>query len=115
MMRDIDALVASLIGEPAEEIQRSLMAAASGAEHWKLRPYGRSKETRERQERRRGGARPYAAFASGALFMLFYSDGRRPVDVPTHDFEKLRPLVEDMVARGLRPPEFLRAFDSAGA
>ena len=114
-MCDIDALVASLIGEPAEEIQRSLMAAAGRAEHGKSRLYGRSKETRERQERRRSGGRPYATFASGALFMLFYSDGRRPVDVPAHDFEKLRPLVEDMVARGLRPPEFLRAFDPTGA
>ena len=114
-MYDIDSLVAALIGEPVEEIQRSLMAAAGGAEHRKFGLYGRSKETRGRQERRRGEARPYAAFASGALFMLFYSDGRRPVGVSAHDFEKLRPLVEDMVARGLRPPEFLRAFDPADA
>jgi hypothetical protein len=44
------------------------------------------------------------------LQSVIYSGSWRPADVPARDFEKSRPLAEDMVARGVRAASFLAAF-----
>lgn len=104
-MQDIDVLVASLVGKSTGEILIALNTAAGAADRPRR---GRHAAALARDAE----ALRYAGFAKGALFALFHAPGRAPAGVSAGDFDKLRPLVENLIARKLAPAEWLRMFEA---
>ena len=106
---DIDALIGSLVGKSYREILAGLDSATEL--HARLRQERRTQarpadEATEAAEAEAADVtRHYSAFAAGALFFLLYAKRTGPDFVPAgvrpSDFRKLRPLVEDMAARGM--------------
>lgn len=92
---DVDELVRSLIGRPLGEILEQLNGAAAVHEHW-LRM---SRKQRDAYE----GTYEYAAFAKAARWYLLDAPGNVPSNAERVGFGRIRPLLEDMVARGIAP------------
>ena len=61
--------------------------------------------------KRNAGALDYAEFLKGVIFFL--SSGTRPGGLTHHQFMSLRPLVEDMVSRGIYHKNILAVFRSS--
>lgn len=92
---DIDDLVRSLLGADLEQILRALMSASQAHENW----------LRMSRKRRDGvtGTALYAQFAKGALFHLTHGMGAVPSNPDRIEFHRIRPLLRDMVSRGIAP------------
>lgn len=92
---DVDDLVRSLIGKDLGAILSGLQTAAGAYDAWlNLSTQQRDMVT---------GAAAYADFAKAARWYLVDAPGTPPSNAERVRFGRIRPLLEDMVARGLAP------------